>query len=308
MTVDDLRKSKDIAQVAFTEFTLSTREYPDSLFCFFEGKDNPYYVPRIKHYTSNYYPISCKGREKVIKVHSLISEKSEYNSYKKAFFIDRDFHKPLEQVNPPIFETPCYSIENFYVSVGVFKEILLNSFHLTEYDNGIVIENCLSLYEQRQAEFHKATLLFNAWYACLIEIRDQTGQTTGVTLDEKFPRDFVKISLESVTSSYNQETIQRKFPNAIPVDQNTLNNKIQEFENCDQCKTFRGKYEMQFLTTIIRLLIEDSINPKSVINSRINFDFSSNLTNDQAINVFSGYAETPESLKEYLTTVLSYSS
>jgi hypothetical protein len=46
--IEELRKSKDKPQVVFQEFALSTRKFPKYLFCFFEGKDNAYYVSRIK--------------------------------------------------------------------------------------------------------------------------------------------------------------------------------------------------------------------------------------------------------------------
>jgi len=160
--IEQLRLSKDKAQVAFQEFALSTRKYPNHLFCFFEGKDNPYYVPRIKRFTSLYQPIKCGNRDSVLKIHTLISNRLEYSSYKKAFFIDRDFNKPLEQSNPPFFETPCYSIENLYVSVDVFKEILVNEFHLSEFSDSNIVEVYISLYHERQNEFHDAVCLFNS--------------------------------------------------------------------------------------------------------------------------------------------------
>ena len=76
--LEQLRQSKDKAQVAFHEFALSTRKYPNHLFCFFEGKDNPYYVPRIKRFTSHYQPIKCGNRDSVLKIHTLISNRPEY--------------------------------------------------------------------------------------------------------------------------------------------------------------------------------------------------------------------------------------
>jgi hypothetical protein len=57
---------------------------------------------------------------------------------------------------------------------------------------------------------------------------------------------------------------------------------------------------MQFLIKFIQLLLQDSNTSKSVVKSKINYAFGDNLSNQQAINVFEGYAETPESLIEYL--------
>ena len=109
--IEELRLSRDKAQVAFQEFALSTSRFASHLFCFFEGKDNSYYVPRIKRYADNYHPIKCGNKDSVLKVHRLISNRSEYSKYKKAFFIDRDFNTSVTASIVPIFETPCYSLD-----------------------------------------------------------------------------------------------------------------------------------------------------------------------------------------------------
>lgn len=303
MTADELRNSRDKAQVAFQEFMLATREYPNYLFCFFEGKDNPYYVPRIKRFTSLYKPIKCGGRDKVLKVRSLIVNRQEYTNYRKAFFIDRDFNEALEPLNPPVFETPCYSVENLYTSVEVFKDILINEFHLSEFGEKEIFDKCISLYQERQNQFHDASCLFNAWYACLIDIRNSTGTTTGVNLEEKWPKGFIDLKLDAVTCNYNFETIKNTFPNATEIEQDILTSKLNEFNNCEKRKVFRGKYEMYFLLRFIELLLKDNNTIKSVIKSKIQYAFGDNLSNQQALTVFEGYAETPDELIEYLQTV-----
>lgn len=301
--IEKLRKSRDKPQVAYQEFVLHARKGKDGLFCFFEGNDNAYYLPRIKRFTDNYHPIKCNGRDKVLDVYRLITIHSEYDQYKKAFFIDRDFNESLPPRNPPIFETPCYSIENFYVSVDVFKEILINEFHLSEVSDE-AFQVCMTLFRERQKQFHQATSLFNAWYACLIEIKNQTGNQTGVNLDDKLPKDFIDFTLDSVVQKYDVETIKQKFPKALEVSEDVLNTKLAEFTNCDQCKVFRGKYEMQFVVTIIELILQDSSKAQKYIQAKINFTFGEKLSNEQAISIFSVYAETPETLKDYLKLVI----
>jgi len=301
--IDQLRKSLDKPQVAYQEFVLHAEKGKDGLFCFFEGKDNAYYVPRIKLFTDNYHPIKCGGRDEVLDVYRLITIHSEYDKYKKAFFIDRDFNEPLPDHNPPIFETPCYSIENFYVSVDVFKEILINELHLSEVSDE-AFQVCLRLFTDRQKEFHQATALFNAWYACLVDIRNKTGNKTGVNLDDKFRKDFLDFTLDSVIAKYDFEKIKQTFQQALEVSEDTLNTKLAEFTNCDQCKVFRGKYEMQFLVTIIELILQDSSKAQKYIKAKIKFTFGEKLSNDQAISIFSVYAETPETLNDYLKQVI----
>lgn len=299
--LDEMKLNKDKAQSAYLEFTLLTKN-GDNLFCFFEGKDNYYYIPRIKQFTKNYQIISCGGREKVFKVHQLIKNHKEYDKYKKAFFIDKDFNETLPELKPPIFETDCYSIENYYVSNDVFKEIVKNQFHLSETDDNFNI--CIELYEKRQKEFHDEMLLFNSWYACLIEKRNNEKKETGVILDDKNITFFVEITLNNINLKYNYKTLKEYFPSALILEKENLDKKINEFSNCEKHKTFRGKYEMAFLLKIIELLVTDSKKDKLYINQKISFIHNANLNNQQALDIFSSYAETPEKLINYLKTVI----
>lgn len=298
--IEELRNSKDKAQVAYHEFALATKKFSEHLFCFFEGKDNAYYVPRITNYANQYHAIKCNGREKVLGVYNLITKKSEYNKYKKAFFIDQDFNQPLQPTTPPIFETPCYSIENLYVSVEVFKAILANELGLSEIAEEAAFKGCVTLFEKRQKDFHDVICLFNAWYTCLIDIRNAKGKETGAKLDDQLPKDFIAITSHSVTSNYNLEAIKKMFPNATELDDSVLDAKIIEFQKCDGCKVFRGKYEMQFLIIFIRLLFKNTAFKKKI---KFPFGDASSIGNAQAINIFSAYAETPESLNDYLRQV-----
>ncbi|MFM7408114.1 MAG: DUF4435 domain-containing protein [Cuspidothrix sp.] len=253
----------------------------------------------------------CGGRDKVLEVYRLITIHREYDKYKKAFFIDRDFNEPLLPHNPPIFETPCYSIENFYVSVNVFKELLKNEFHLSEVSDPD-FQVCMTLFKDRQEEFHKATALFNAWYACLIAIRNTTATETSVNLDDNFPKDFITFNLESVTANYDLEKIKQTFPNAPDVEEDILNNKIAEFTNCEHYQVFRGKYEMWFLLVFLRLILIDSNRSKLFITAKLSFTFNNDytsrnpiLSNEEALKVFSVYAETPQILDDYLTELIN---
>ncbi|MEA5617177.1 DUF4435 domain-containing protein [Cronbergia sp. UHCC 0137] len=304
MNADDLRRARESTNVPYQEFNNLVSKDKNGLFCFFEGKDNPYYYSRIKKLTTlNIQPIICNRRKSVLKVYELINYHREYDKYKKAFFIDRDFNEPLPPHNPPIFETPCYSIENFYVSLDVFKEIIKNEFNLSEASE--TYESCIILFTERQKEFHEATILFNAWYACLIKIRNITGKETGVDLNDKFPNKFIDLTLQSISAKYDFEKIKQTFPKALEVSEDILNTKLAEFTNCDQCKVFRGKYEMQFILKMIELILQDSSNDQKYIQQKIKFIFGKNLTNNQAISIFSAYAETPESLNHYITQVSS---
>lgn len=303
--LEELRKSKSKPQVAYQEFALSTRTKSKHLFCFFEGKDNTYYVARIKRFTTDYYPIKCGGKKSVLDVYALITGREEYEQYKLAFFIDRYFNTPIGDKKTPIYETPCYAIENLYVSSRVFKEILINEFHLSEvFDNDF--NKLLSVYQQRQKEFHDAVLLLNSWYACLIEKRETKNIKTGVTIGDKLPKNFVNVSLDKVKSNYDFQTIKETFPQATEVKYAEVEEKMTFFKSKEKYKFFRGKYELGFLIQMIRDMLKDSRTDKKVVSAKIDFSFgdASSLGNQQALNIFEAYAETPQCLLDYLAFVV----
>jgi hypothetical protein len=155
----------------------------------------------------------------------------------------------------------------------------------------------------RQKEFHQATILFNAWYACLIEMRHTTDDKTGVQLEDRLPKNFITISLQSISAHYDIEKIKQTFPTALEPSDDVLQTKIAEFNQSEAHKIFRGKYEMQFLVTMIELMIQDSAKNKNYIKQKLNFTFGEKLSNEQALGIFSSYAETPESLIVYLQQI-----
>lgn len=299
--IQQLRQSKDKHTVAYQEFALSTKTYNNHLFCFFEGNDNPYYIPRIKNFTDKTYPINCGGRDKVLKVFELISNQEVYNKYSKAFFIDRDFNSPRQNNRDLIFETPCYSIENLYVNQSVFEDILIHDFKFSRNDADFGV--CASLFIDRFKEFNSSVALFNSWYACLIEVRNQTSKKTGVQLEEKLPKGFVNISLQNVNAGYDLGTIRQIFPESTEVDDETLDNKTNEFQNCDSELTFRGKYQLEFLLTLLQLIINDSKKEQHYVKNKINYSFDGVLNHKRALSIFTNYASTPKNLNDFLEKI-----
>ena len=297
MTVEELRKagaeSSNAAYIAFINHISLDKL---GLFCFFEGKDSPYYISRVKSvFKGNYYPINCSGKSKVLKVYELINNHREYDAYKKGFFIDRDFDPSVS--NEAIYETPCYSIENLYTTKLTFSEILKSELGFLETDEDF--ERCTSVYENLQRDFHEAVTLFNAWYACLIHIRHTIGQQTGVVLADSIPKEFVSISLIGISNTYDISAIRAKFPDATEVDNTHIESKLSEFSTQNKGQIFRGKFEMDFMLKILFALIEDSKTSKRYISKPLKY----NINHNQAISQFSQYAETPDVLMDYIRKI-----
>ena len=167
MDVQEIRDARKKSSVIFAKFCQNKDSYDQGIFCFFEGEDKKYYEQRIEEYTGithkNIFGYDCGGKHGVLKVRKLISEKGEYDTVKKAYFIDRDyFSTDLKDVDT--YETPCYSVENFYTSETAFEKILIRAFGINAYDEDF--KRCVNDYKERQKEFHQKIVLINAWLKC----------------------------------------------------------------------------------------------------------------------------------------------
>jgi len=297
MTVDDLRRAREeSANVAYMTFMKHIRQDKNGLFCFFEGKDMPYYYNKVQRiYQGNYYPIKCNGKSKVLKVYELINNHRIYDKYKKGFFVDRDFDLLIN--NRSIYETPCYSIENFYTNPTVFSDILKHELGLTEISESYM--NAMVCYKNLRGQFLEKTTLFNTWYACLKDLRNKNGTETGVSLSDKLPKGFITVSLENIEINYGFEAIKKEFPDALTISESTLNDKINQFNEVDKNCVFRGKYGFFLMMDILEKLIENSQKTKQFVKEKVKY----NITQSQGISQFAQYAETPECLVTYLQMI-----
>lgn len=296
MKPEDLLKfAENSASVAFHSFVLLCKGRERDLFCFFEGKDSQYYAPRIKSISNrNYHPISCGNKKSVIEVCSWLSTHKDYKKYSKGFFIDRDFDKLLNDDN--IYETPYYSVENFYVNANCLSEILKNEFGLTEAVSEY--ENIMSLFDKELTSYSKATLLFNAWYASLKTKKNREGhKSTCVNLEDRLPKDFLIMKIGSIHAKYDLERIRMQFPHAIAVTKEDIENELSNL-NCPEINfKLRGKYQFSFFYDFLRYLIDDANNNKTILKKKTKF----NVDKTNMYTQLSQYAITTDCLIRYLT-------
>ena len=294
MSVNTLRASRDKAVVVFTELTRLYKQYPSALYCFFEGEDGKYYGIRIKNITrpeKDFY-LPCKGKEGVLGIHRMLSARKYYANIRAAYFIDRDFDKPISEIGlNGIYETPCYSIENFYTSVQCFSEILRTEFKLIESDENF--EKCVSLYVRLQEEFHNAVELLNTWIAC------QRDKSSELNISDISVSRFVNIELGKITVKYVIDDLYRIFPGAIAISQEELDARLTELRSSTRQKSFRGKFEIEFMLTFIqKLMLEANQGNYPYFTRKVKVVLS--LSKRNIISDLSQYADTPDCLYSYL--------
>lgn len=294
MSVNTLRASRDKPVVVFTELTRYYKQYPSALYCFFEGEDGKYYGIRIKNIIrpeKDFY-LPCKGKEGVLGIHRMLSARNHYANIRAAYFIDRDFDKSIsERGLNKIYETPCYSIENFYTSVKCLSEVLKTEFKLMESDENF--EKCVSLYIKLQEEFHNAVELLNTWIACQ---RDKSSQ---LNISDISVSDFVNIDLEKITKKYVIEDLYTMFPGAITISQEELDARLTDLRCSTRQKSFRGKFEIEFMVTfLLKLMLEANQGNYPYFTRKVKVVLS--LSKRNIISDLSQCAYTPDCLYSYL--------
>lgn len=301
MDVQEIRDARSKGVVAFTKFCQDKQQHDDCIFCFFEGEDNKYYGPRIEKYSQYTYDkivsYNCGGRNEVIKAYNLIYGKTEYESVNKMFFIDRDY-VPLDQELTDVYQTPCYSVENFYTSIDCFSRILNREFGINtiEYD----FQKCVTDYCQRQIEFHGETLYLNSWLAGQRKAEDQFHLKKITLADYKVGNLFSEISIERVASKEPivKTLLLQQFPSAYSMSDEEVAEEVAFFRNEDPQKMFRGKFELDFFKRIINSIKERNKRGAYFQIKRKCVYIDSNVN---TLSSLSSYADTPECLIRFLT-------
>ena len=299
----DIQKVKDARNkgvVAFSRYCQEKKRYKDYLFCFFEGEDVKYYFPRIEKYSgyedNKIIHYNCGGKKGVLKALSLIEKNGDDTYIAKAFFVDSDYDT-TKYNNSLLYQTPCYSIENFYTSKKAFSRMLNREFGINTTETDFY--KCCYDYFQRQQEFHDETIYINAWLACQRE-QEETTENHKIGLSHfKISKLFSEITIDCIVSKekINREKLEELFPDSIHVEECVIERKMHYFRNGNMGQLFRGKFEMEFLKKII-----DSLRDKNKTGEYFSQKYTSVHIdpNVNTLSALSNYADTPQSLIDFL--------
>lgn len=301
---DYLNAKVKTTTVGFQRFMLKFQEIKEKPICFVEGEDAKYYFIRVKSNCEEIDPvfITCGGKKGVVETFDLISNVDAYKLAKTFYFVDTDFDESLN--NPYIYETPCYSIENLYTSVDVYKNILKYEFKIIDDESKGDFNKCVELYSTIQLEFQKMAVELNAWISCQKE-KQSKGSSVRLNLNDKekyIMENFFHISLAGVEKKYSIEKINQMFTEASIIPNEYLESKIFSLSKMNLQKTLRGKYEIAFLKKFLRLLANE-LNKRDSSFFPLKRKVSFQLRDTNVISELSQYAETPISLKKYIKKV-----
>lgn len=295
--IEKLRKSRESASSVFIQIVNLNKKYSQPLYCCFEGEDYKYYGIRIETLKQKTYekiiPLKCGGKKEVLRLYNLVSKEDTIKDKSYLYFVDLDFDESISGKALPIYETPTYSIENFYTSKEAFDKILINELKVLETDP--YYDYCHKIYDERQAEFHSGITLLNAWIKCQ---RIKEDENNKINLSSFKINDILKtFSLEKVEfEAYSTTTLEDAFPNAFEITEAKIESAINSFSN--PLNEYRGKFELDFLYKLLTQLIlsMNKKNPPFEAKTKVSLNYS-------RVNILSElcqYAITPECLTEYL--------
>lgn len=305
MCVNEMKKAREKGVVVYAKFCLDEEYYDSYSFCFFEGEDNKYYAERIYKYARTDYSkvinYPCGGKKEVLKAYNLIKKSKKGTNAKKMFFIDRDFDY-TETYDNDIYQTPCYSIENFYTSLDVFKKIIVIEFgiNINEPDYSKCVDDFCDL----QNKFHEKMNLFNAWIYCQREQENIHKEKKIKLRDFKFSKMIDSINIDGIKWKIEptQEGIEEFFPDAYKVDATRLMEVCDNLRAGNPQQSYRGKFELHFFKSLLEDLKKKNKQAEYFSSKRecVKLDIAPN-----PLSALSKYADTPESLKEFLSQYAS---
>lgn len=267
-----------------------------SLFCFMEGKhDSDYYLGIIRSICGDdCITIACGNKSNVLDVYSNVFQ-VDHTRYKLAFFVDKDFDDSVN--NPNIFETDCYSIENYYCSQEAFKRILKYGLGIPE--DADYWQDVIDFYLMQFEQFHHTVDLFNSFCSLLHKYERDHNVVFKLNLCNSFPSDLATVNVNCCSKTYTLQSLLDKYGIGGDVmSKAEVDTECVRLWGLNPFKVFRGKFEIDMLLRLLNYLIADANNhPQTrIIKKKV----SMSLNGSSIMADLAQYADIPDSLRAYL--------
>ena len=296
----EARSSKVVKLLEFIKLSDS-----EATVVFFEGEDEKYYSIRINAICPNlkWNAIYAEGKKNVLELRESIRNRPEYRERKCVYFVDADFDDNSALIgHEDIYVTPCYSIENLYVSQEALSRILSAEFKLIAVGSDVDIREKIILeFSRISNDFVEKILDFNTWIRAYRKNEVMATlpklNINNVGFDKLFD-----IRLDAANQIYDPANIKELFPVALNPEASYLSDAAIHFANVENSLWFRGKQQLDFFVAYLRKLNLDS-NSKTL---RTLFPERRKCTlslSGNPLSELSQYADTPECLHEFLRNI-----
>lgn len=293
-SLESLRQGREDSSTAFMEFADKKQFFQDHVFGFYEGEDGKYYNQRIKSIVGQkFIHIKAGSKSKVLKVMHLIQSKKEYCEVNTVFFVDRDMSFDMEEYkNDDLYVTPCYSIENLYVSEESMGAILENEFGFNIGDNDY------HKYKNKFIEYYKEFCDLMIEFNALVLLRKEKElDCDKVCINKIKTKRIIKIDISSGLSlGADYHKVVNDLKQKLDVtDQDIDEAKTRLLNHGNPYDVFRGKNQLDFLVEYTDQLCKhkDNLFEKKPTSVNIN-------PNQNTLSTLSSYAKTPPDLTDFI--------
>jgi hypothetical protein len=300
--LDKMKDAQDEAIVGFTEFLRSCKPASPIIYCFFEAKDDEIYYSNVisRQIGEHFETFKCRNKDGVLKVYGLIKSKALYSNTKTGFFIDRDFDPLIN--NPEIFETPFHSVENFYIHTSCITKVFHQQFGINMVNDEADFKLSLNKFETLLQEFNARIFNLNAWLSCHADERIK-GNVLRLNIDDKIKwESIVNTSLDAIEiPDLTFEAISALFGTS-QITKEAFEEKLVEFRKVYAPEVFRGKFQLQFLSSFLeRFRNEVSKRNNHLCSKRYTTPLQFSLP--VITTLLAAYAYVPPSLRMYITQI-----
>ena len=293
-----MRKKRNSNAVDLMRLLKKIDCFVSSLICVFEGDDSKYYGSRIDSYFSemNRKNLTCKGKKNVLDLKETIEANSELINAKILFFVDSDFEEKQSYFN--LYSTPCYAIENLYVSTQVFSRILMDELGLCSFKDKEIISVLVDKYKAFESNSDEALSELNAWL--IVRIREaEVNKNIKLNLNNVSVDKFLNVAALSSTKCYTLDDLDTIFSIETAINPDDLESALHVIRESNKARYCRGKYRLEYFRAFLNDLFSESRNGEGNFSDR-KIKPKLSLVKANIISELSQYAETPDCLKEFL--------
>jgi hypothetical protein len=303
--VSNMTKELDAMSVYFMKFMRYANDIARTV-CFFEGEDQKYFVARLdgSKIKSNWCGIDCGGKKNVLNLYIIIANHDVYKSSRVAFFVDRDFDEPITlEMRDLVYETPSYSIENFYCTDHCLSRVLNIEYKLDKDPNRPeLITHALENFQAMRRQFQIAIRPLNVWIKAH-QTKEKMEGLKALNLPNVSLEKFIEVRADSIISTYTLDDMQSFFPDCYTLSEDELKLAEESLPIEESHLNFRGKYQLEFVRKYLDNLKKACIDKTSHFYNPGN-TVKLSISKINIISELSQYASTPDCLSEFLAKLV----
>lgn len=296
--IEMMREKRSSISVELIKLLKSIDCFDGMIICVFEGEDAKYYGSRIDSIFTDLERrnISCKGKGNVIGLKEKVDNNAELIKANIIFFIDTDFDDRILDYN--LYSTPCYAVENFYVSNEVFKKVLTDELGLCSFLDSELIKVLSEQYSEFEVSSDIALLELNAWIKTRLE-EYKTNKQIKLNLNNASVEVFLRFNGFAVDKIYSLHDLDLLFSIETPLNEKVYENIFESISREKISDVCRGKYRLEYFRSLLSDLFNMSRNGTDYFNDR-KIKPKLSLVKANIISELSQYAQTPTCLNDFL--------